>query len=78
MEYGFVQIISSYLGVKEGEEYYNLPSEDPDLLKVIFEMSELVFRLKDSDIHPEKYHEIEEQQNERLRQRREFKDRINK
>jgi len=38
----------------------------------------MVFSLKDSDLHPEKWKRLEERQNEILKQRKEFKDRINK
>jgi len=34
IEYGFVQIVSSYLGY-DNDEYFNLPIEDPEVLNLI-------------------------------------------
>jgi hypothetical protein len=71
------RLYQKYIGI-EGNDFWNLPRRDPDKLRQIFELSEMVFRLLDNDIDPETWEMREKQQDEILKQRKEFKDKINK
>jgi hypothetical protein len=77
IEYGFVQIISKFIGI-EDKQYFNLPRRDPDKLRQIFEISELVFRLLDNDINHGCWEKMGEAQDEMIRERMKFKEGINK
>jgi hypothetical protein len=37
-----MQIVAKYIGI-EGEQFYNLPERDPDKLRTLFEVSEMVY-----------------------------------
>lgn len=72
VEYGFVQIIPRYMGIAD-KDFYNLPRRDPEKLKVIFELSQMVFRLLDSDYNRKEWDKITKQNEEMLKEREEFR-----
>jgi hypothetical protein len=63
--------VANYLGLSY-EEIYNLPSKDPDKLKMIFDLGELVHRLINSDF----YERVAIAQEEQRKERAEFRKRI--
>lgn len=63
--------VANYLGLSY-EEFYNLPSKDPDKLKMIFDLGELVHRLINSDY----YEHVAVAQEEQRKEREEFRKRI--
>lgn len=71
-EYGFVQIIPAYIGI-ENKDFYNLPRRDPEKLKTIFELAQMVFRLFDNEFLDGHWEKIGEQQEEMLKEREEFR-----
>ena len=75
LEYGFVQIISEYIGM-DRPQYNNLPRRDPDKLKTLFEVSEIVYRELDNTIDKGKWDKKAEAQDEMLKERKNFKDKI--
>lgn len=72
VEYGFVQIIPRYIDITD-KDFYNLPRRDPEKLKTIFELSQMVFRLLDSDYNKEEWDKITRQNEEMLKEREEFR-----
>ena len=72
VEYGFVQIIPRHIGLDD-KDFYNLPRRDPEKLKTIFELSQMVFRLLDSDYNKEEWDKITRQNDEMLKDRAEFR-----
>jgi hypothetical protein len=63
--------VANYLGLSY-EEICNLPSKDPDKLKMIFDLGELVHRLINSDF----YERVAIVQEEQRKERAEFRKRI--
>lgn len=77
IEYCFVQIVAKYIGI-EVEQFYNLPRRDPDKLRTLFEVSEMVYAMKDYTINREGWIKRNEGVMEMLKERREFKEKIRK
>jgi hypothetical protein len=75
IEYAFVKIISGYTGMNE-KQYNNLPRRDPELLNALFEIGDMVFRLKDYDLRKEVWDNRIAAQEEMLEERKKFKDKI--
>jgi hypothetical protein len=71
-EYGFVQIIPAYIGM-DNKDFYNLPRRDPEKLKTIFELAQMVFRLFDNEFNEGNWDKIGERQEEMLKEREEFR-----
>lgn len=77
IEYGFVQIISYYIGLNQ-KQFNNLPRDDPDKLNTIFELSRMVFGLLDNEFSGGEWDKVREHQEEMLKEREEFKNKIDK
>ena len=71
IEYYTTIEVAKYLGLTY-EEFYNLPAKDPDKLKKIFDLGEIVHRLINSDV----YERIAKMQEEQMKERAEFRKRI--
>lgn len=71
MEYNTATAVATYLGLTY-QELYNLPTKDPDKLKVIFDLGELIHRLINSDF----YERLAKAQQEQMNERAEFRKRI--
>jgi hypothetical protein len=50
VEYNTTIEVSKYIGLTS-EQFYNLPSTDPNKLRLIFDLGELVHRLINADIY---------------------------
>jgi hypothetical protein len=68
VEYYTTSEVAKYLGLTY-ENYYDLPTKDPNTLKKIFDLGEFVHRLINSDI----YGQMAEMQDEQMKERREFR-----
>ena len=75
IEYCFVQIVAKYIGI-EGEQFHNLPERDPNKLRTLFEVSEMVYAMKDYTINREGWIKRNEGIMHMLKERREFKEKI--
>jgi hypothetical protein len=71
IEYYTTIEVANYLGLTY-EEFYDLPSREPDRLKAIFDLGETVHRLINSDL----YERIAKMQEERMKERSEFRKRV--
>jgi hypothetical protein len=71
IEYTLVHIISKYIGLTY-EQFCKLPSTDPELCRLLFDLEDLVFRL----INAEKFMERGKEQDEMMQKREEFRTRI--
>jgi hypothetical protein len=54
------------------EQFYNLPSTDPNKLRLIFDLWELVHRLINSDI----YENLAQQQDEQMKARSDWRENV--
>lgn len=73
IEYHLAYIIAMYTGLSY-EEFCRLPSSNPDKCRLIFDLEDLMFRL----INAEKFMKRAEEEEEMLREREEFRRKINK
>ena len=71
MEYYAAAEVSNYLGLTY-EEFCSLPSKDPDKLKLIIDLGEIVHRLINSEI----YERLALAQEEQMKERAEFRKRV--
>jgi hypothetical protein len=71
MEFNAATEVAIYLGLTY-EELCNLPTKDPDKLKVIFDLGEIIHRLINSDF----YERLAKAQEEQMKERAEFRKRI--
>jgi hypothetical protein len=71
IEYYTTIEVANYLGLTY-EEFYDLPSKEPDRLRVIFDLGETVHRLINSDF----YERIVKMQEEQMKERAEFRKRV--
>ena len=71
MEYYTTTKIANFLGLT-CEEFLDLPARDPDKLRVIFDLGEMVHRLINSDF----YERLALLQEEQMKERAEFRKRI--
>jgi hypothetical protein len=71
MEYYTTTKIANFLGLTY-EELFDLPAKDPDKLRVIFDLGEMVHRLINSDF----YERVVIAQEEQRKERAEFRKRI--
>ncbi|HEY9386629.1 MAG TPA: hypothetical protein VIP70_06290 [Nitrososphaeraceae archaeon] len=71
MEYYTTTKIANFLGLTY-EEFLDLPAKDPDKLRVIFDLGEMVHRLINSDF----YECLVLLQEEQMKERAEFRKRI--
>jgi hypothetical protein len=63
--------VASYLGLTY-EEFFSLPTTDPDKLKLIFDLGEIVHRLINSDY----YKQLAISQDEQMKERAEWRKRV--
>jgi hypothetical protein len=63
--------VAIYLGLTY-EEFYNLPTKDPDKLRMIFDLGEIVHLLINSDI----YEQITKAQEEQMKDRAEWRKKV--
>jgi hypothetical protein len=68
VEYYTTSEVAKSLGLTY-ENYYDLPTKDPNTLKKIFDLGEFVHRLINSDI----YGQMAEMQDAQMKERREFR-----
>jgi hypothetical protein len=71
IEYNTTVEVSRYMGLTS-EQFYNLPSSDPNKLRMIFDLGELVHRLINADI----YEDLAAQQDEQMKERSEWRDSV--
>jgi hypothetical protein len=71
MEYYTTTKVASYLGLTY-EEFHDLPSRDPERLRMIFDLGETVHRIINSDF----YARIAQVQEERRKERAEWRKRV--
>jgi hypothetical protein len=71
IEYHTTTVVAIYLGLTY-EEYYNLPTKDPDKLRMIFDLGEIVHLLINSDI----YEQITKAQEEQMKDRAEWRKKV--
>jgi hypothetical protein len=71
MEYYAAAEVANYLGLTY-EEFCSLPSKDPDKLKLIIDLGEIVHRLINSEI----YERLALAQEEQMKERAEFRKRV--
>ena len=69
IEYYTTTVVAIYLGLTY-EEFYNLPTKDPDKLRMIFDLGEIVHLLINSDIYEQITKAQEEQMNDRAEWRK--------
>ena len=69
IEYYTTTVVAIYLGLTY-EEFYNLPTKDPDKLRMIFDLGEIVNLLINSDIYEQITKAQEEQMNDRAEWRK--------
>lgn len=71
IEYYTTTVAAIYLGLTY-EEFYNLPTKDPDKLRMIFDLGEIVHLLINSDI----YEQITKAQEEQMKDRAEWRKKV--
>jgi hypothetical protein len=71
IEYYTTTVVAIYLGLTY-EEFYNLPTKDPDKLRMIFDLGEIVHLLINSDI----YEQITKAQEEQMKDRAEWRKKV--
>jgi hypothetical protein len=71
IEYYTTTVVAIYLGLTY-EEFYNLPTKDPDKLRMIFDLGEVVHLLINSDI----YEQITKAQEEQMKDRAEWRKKV--
>ena len=71
IEYNTTVEVSRYMDLTS-EQFYNLPSSDPNKLRMIFNLGELVHRLINADI----YEDLSAQQDEQMKERSEWRDSV--
>jgi hypothetical protein len=71
IEYYTTTVVPIYLGLTY-EEFYNLPTKDPDKLRMIFDLGEIVHLLINSDI----YEQITKAQEEQMKDRAEWRKKV--
>jgi hypothetical protein len=71
IEYHTTTVVAIYLGLTY-EEFYNLPTKDPDKLRMIFDLGEIVHLLINSDI----YEQITKAQEEQMKDRAEWRKKV--
>lgn len=71
MEYFTATEVAKYLGLTY-DEFFDLPTENPNKLKVIFDLSEVVHRLLNSDF----YRRLAEVQEEQMRERADWRKKV--
>lgn len=71
MEYSTTTKVAKYLGLTY-EEFFDLPANDPNKLKVIFDLGEIVHRAINSDF----YECVARMQEEQMKERAEWKKRV--
>jgi hypothetical protein len=71
IEYYTTTVVAIYLGLTY-EEFYNLPTKDPDKLRMIFDLGEIVHLLINSDI----YEQITKEQEEQMKDRAEWRKKV--
>jgi hypothetical protein len=71
IEYYTTTVVAIYLGLTY-EEFYNLPTKDPDKLRMIFDLGEIVHLLVNYDI----YEQITKAQEEQMKDRAEWRKKV--
>jgi hypothetical protein len=71
VEYNTTIEVSKYIGLTS-EQFYNLPSTDPNKLRLIFDLGELVHRLINADI----YEDLASEQDEQMKERSEWRESV--
>jgi hypothetical protein len=71
IEYYTTTVVAIYLGLTY-EEFYNLPTKDPDKLRMIFDLGEIVHLLINSDI----YEQITKAQEEQMKDRADWRKKV--
>ena len=71
IEYNTTVEVSRYMDLTS-EQFYNLPSSDPNKLRMIFDLGELVHRLINADI----YEDLSAQQDEQMKERSEWRESV--
>jgi hypothetical protein len=71
IEYYTTTVVAIYLGLTY-EEFYNLPTKDPDKLRMIFDLGEIVHLLVNYDI----YEQITKAQEELMKDRAEWRKKV--